>query len=80
MHIYFYILYLFHVLTQLQSVHVFSEVIINGKVVTTSNKYLPGSADRNGVTLGCTDIVHNRWRVNTDLVKSVYIKPYCKYI
>ena len=52
----------------------------NGKTLSSSNTYRPVAADRDGITLRCSDTEHSKWRVPDDIIKSMNVKPYCKFI
>ena len=56
------------------------EVVGKGGLVSTSNKYRPVAADRDGITLRCIDTVHIKWRVQDDIIKSMDVEPKCKLI
>ena len=49
-------------------------------VISTSNTYTPVAEDRDGITLRCNDTEHSKWRVQDDIIKSMDVKPYCKFI
>ena len=56
-----------------------TEVLRRDVVVSTSNIYTPTAADRDGITIRCTDTEHSNWRVQDDIVKSQHVRPYCKF-
>ena len=56
------------------------EVLRNGEVVSNTNTYTPMKADRDGIQLKCRDTVHQKWRVEKDIVNYLDVTPYCKFV
>ena len=56
------------------------EVLRNGEVESNTNTYTPMKADRDGIQLKCRDTVHQKWRVEEDIVTCLDVKPYCKFL
>ena len=55
------------------------EILRGGQQIIESNKYTPVPADRHGITAKCSDTVHSKWKITEDVVKSIELKPHCKF-